>query len=582
MKKKMINLTIDGIKVSVEEGSTILTAARKAGVEIPTLCYLEKINAIGACRMCLVEVKGMRGLVASCVYPVAEGMEVTTNSDRVIKSRKTNLELILSNHRISCSNCLKSKDCKLKKYAELYLCNEKEFAGKQSKVHADATNCIVRDSSKCILCQKCRAVCQAQQAVGVININNRGFNAYVGCAFNQPLNKSACVGCGQCTLVCPTGALTERDEVDKVISALANPELTVVVSPAPSVRVTLGEEFGLPIGSDVEGKLVSALRRLGFKYIFDVDFAADMTIMEEGYEFIDRLSNNKNLPLITSCSPGWVNFMSAYYPDMMDNMSTAKSPMQMQGAMTKTYWAEKMNIDPSKIFTVHIMPCTAKKSEVDFKSDALAAKGIKDTDVVLTVRELARLIKMKGIDFKSLPDGQFDKPLGESTGAAVIFGTTGGVMEAALRTVAEVLTKKPLENINFKIVRGTKGIKEATINVAGKEVNICVTSGLANAKVVLDNIRSGKKHYHFVEIMCCPGGCVNGGGTPYNDYEKMSREEIIKLRAKALYKNDANKQLRKSHENPDVIKAYKEYFEKPNSHKAHEILHRKYIKKEYF
>ncbi len=572
---KMINLTIDGIKVAIEEGSTILDAAKLAGIKIPTLCYLKDLNPAGACRMCLVEVKGARSLVASCVYPVAEGMEVTTNSQKIIQARKTNLELLLSNHRKECSNCLKANACKLKEYAEIYQADEKAYAGKKSKGECDATSAaIVRDPSKCILCKRCTKVCQIQQAVGVINTNRRGFDAVIGCAFEETLDKTACVGCGQCTLVCPTGALAENDSTKEVFAALNNPELTVVVSPAPSVRAGLGEEFGYPIGTDIEGKLPTALRRLGFKYVFDVDFAADLTIMEEGYEFIDRVQNNGTLPLITSCSPGWINFITAYYPELIPHLSTAKSPMQMQGATIKTYWAQKMGIDPKKIFTVHIMPCTAKKTEINYDSNAL--QGLRDTDAVLTVRELARMIKQKGIDFRKLPDSKFDNPLGESTGAGVIFGATGGVMEAALRTVAEVLEKKQLTNIDFRAVRGVRGIKEATIDVAGIKVNVCVTSGLANAKKVLDAVKAGKKHYHFIEIMCCPGGCVNGGGMPFVDYNEIDRETVSKLRAKALYKNDAKKQLRQSHKNPSIVKIYQEFFEKPNSHKAHDILHRTY------
>ena len=580
MAKNMINLTIDGVKVSVEEGSTILDAAKKAGITIPTLCYLKELNKIGACRMCLVEVKGARGLVTSCAYPVTEGMEVTTNSYKLYNARKTNLELLISNHRKDCSNCLKSKSCELKELAELYECDEHAWDGKKSSHEPDVTSdCIIRDPSKCILCKKCVAVCAKQQAVGVIHANKRGFNTYIGCAFDEKMDKTACVGCGQCTLVCPTGALTERDHIAEVFAALNDPEKIVVVSPAPSVRVTIGEEFGYPIGTDVEGKLVTALKRIGFNYVFDVDFAADLTIMEEGYEFLDRLKNNGKLPLITSCSPGWINFVTAYYPEFIDNLSTAKSPMQMQGSVTKTYWAQKMNIDPKKIVTVHIMPCTAKKSEINYGCDAL--KGMRDTDIVLTVRELARMIKIDNINFRNLPDGKFDSPIGESTGAAVIFGTTGGVMEAALRTVADVVTGEDLPSVDYRAVRGTKGIKEATLNLKGQEVKVCAVSGLANAARVLEDIKSGKRNYHFVEIMCCPGGCVNGGGTPYVNYEVNSRDEVIKLRAKALYKNDSKKAIRKSHKNPSIIKIYQEFFEKPNSHKAHEILHRSYKKREF-
>lgn len=580
MTKKMINLTIDDVPVTVEEGTTILVAAEKAGIKIPTLCYLKNLNGIGACRMCLVEATGARGLVAACVYPVAEGMKVVTNSYKVIGARRKNLELLISNHRKDCSDCLKSDSCKLKKYAELYQVNDHKYDGEKSSHEIDLTSrCVVRDPSKCILCKKCIAVCEKQQDVGVIHANHRGFNTYIGCAFDKTLDKSACVGCGQCTLVCPTGALTEYSSVERVFKKLADPELTVVVSCAPSVRVGLGEVFGLPIGTNVEGQMITALRRLGFKYVFDVNFAADLTIMEEGYELLDRIKNGGKLPLITSCSPGWINYCTAYYPELIPNLSTAKSPMQMQGAVTKTYWAEKMKLDPKKIYTVHIMPCTAKKSEVNYDSNAL--QGLRDTDAVLTVRELSRMIKQMGINFVKLPKGKYDEPLAQYSGAGVIFGASGGVMEAALRTVADVVENKDLPAFEYKKVRGTKGIKEASLTIGGQQVNICVVSGLANARQVLDDVKSGKKQYHFIEIMCCPGGCVNGGGMPYVDFDDIDREEVIKLRSKALYKADSNAKIRKSHQNPAVIQIYKEYFEKPNSHKAHDILHRSYKKRDY-
>ncbi|XQP55928.1 MAG: NADH-dependent [FeFe] hydrogenase, group A6 [Mycoplasmoidaceae bacterium] len=577
---KMINLTIDGVKVSVEEGSTILDAAKKAKIKIPTLCFLKGINGIGACRMCLVDVKGVRNLVASCVYPVAEGMEVNTRSKRVLDARDRNLSLLMSNHRKDCSSCLKSENCKLREYAELNKIDDHLYDGIQSHHEPDETSdCIIRDPSKCILCKKCIAVCEKQQAVGVIHANKRGFNTYIGCAFDEKMDKTACVGCGQCTLVCPTGALTEKSSLLEIGAKVHDPDTIIVASAAPSVRVALGEEFGLPYGTDVEGKMITALRRMGVKYVFDVNFAADLTIMEEGTEFLDRLNNGGKLPLITSCSPGWINYVTAYYPEFMDNLSTAKSPMQMQGAITKTYWAQKMGIDPKKICTLHIMPCTAKKSEINYGCDAL--KGMRDTDVVITTRELARAIKQNGIDFVHLPDGKYDEMLGDYTGAGVIFGASGGVMEAALRTVADIVTGEDLKQIEYKKVRGIKGIKEATINLKGKEIKVCAVSGLANAREVLENIKSGKKQYHFVEIMCCPGGCVNGGGMPYIDYDKYDRDEVIKARAKALYKNDSHRKLRKSHQNPSIIKIYKDFFEKPNSHKAHEILHRSYKKREF-
>ena len=582
MNEKILNLKINGISVQVPDGSTVLDACKKANVNVPTLCYLKEINEIGACRMCLVEIKGVRPLVTSCVYPAAEGMEVITHNARINKSRKTNLELLLSNHVKECLSCKRNLHCKLQDLAYEYGCDEFKFEGAMSKrIKDESSHCLVRDSGKCIVCKRCSAVCNKVQTVKTIAPNKRGFETVVGCAFNQDIAKTACVGCGQCTLVCPTGALMEKDDTQKVADALANPELITIVAPAPAVRISIAEEFGNPIGTFAQGKLASSLRALGFKYVFDVDFAADLTIMEEASEFLHRVQNGGTLPLITSCSPGWVNFLTAYYPEMIPNLSTAKSPQQMLGALTKTYFAEKLGVDPRKIFFASIMPCTAKKSEINKDKDALRHLGIKDTDATITVRELARMIKKQGIDFNNLPEGTFDSPLGDSTGAAVIFGTTGGVMEAALRTAADVLENRSIENVDYTAVRGTKGIKEASLTLAGKTINVAVASGLNNARKILDDIKAGKKDYHFIEIMACPGGCVNGGGQPYVDYDKYSWQEVANKRASSIYSDDKNSKIRKSHENPAIIKIYNEYLQKPGSHKAHELLHTTYDKRNF-
>lgn len=572
-----VNIKINGIPLSVPKNYTILEAARENGFEIPTLCYLKDINAIGACRICVVEVKGARSLVAACVYPVNEGMEVVTNSPAVLKARRLTLELILSTHDKKCLSCVRSGSCELQKLCKEYgVENENFFEGVNERVEIDmSAPHMYRDNNKCILCRRCVAACEKLQSVSVIGPIERGFKTHIGSPFEVELDATSCVSCGQCIVACPTGALSEKDDTDKVWAALADPTKHVVVQTAPSIRVTLGEAFGMPVGSNVKGKMVAALRRLGFDKVFDTDFSADLTIMEEATEFLHRVQNGGTLPLITSCSPGWVKFCEFNYPEMIDNLSTCKSPQQMFGAVIKTYYAEKNGIDPKDIVSVSIMPCTAKKFEVG--RDHQDAAGVADVDIALTTRELARMIERAGIMFTQLPDEDFDNPLGESTGAAVIFGATGGVMEAALRTAVEKLTGEELKALDFTEVRGTAGIKEATYNVAGMDVNVAVASGLANARALLEDVKAGRKNYHFIEIMACPGGCVNGGGQPTQPASVRNFVDLRAERAKAIYEEDKNLPIRKSHENPMIKKIYDEYFDEPGSHKAHHILHTQYV-----
>jgi NADP-reducing hydrogenase subunit HndD len=577
----MINLKINGIAVQAKEGATILEAARAAGIKIPTLCYLKDINAIGACRMCVVEVKGAKSLVASCVFPVSEGMEVFTNTPKVLTSRKTSLELLLSDHNKNCLSCVRSGDCELQALSREYGCDSARFSGKMNAYLPDtSTDYLIRDNSKCILCRRCVAACKNRQEVAVIGANERGFDTHIGSAFNAELKDVPCVACGQCITVCPTGALREKDDTDKVSAAINDPKKHVVAGVAPAVRVGLGEEFGYPIGSNVEGKMVTALRMLGFDRVFDIDFAADLTIMEEGFEFLDRLQNGGKLPMITSCSPGWIKYIEHYYPDYLDHLSTCKSPMSMLGALAKTYYAEKSGIDPKTIYTVGIMPCTAKKFECT--RTELSSGEMPDTDAVLTVREIAAMIKKNGIMLKDLPESAFDAPMGISSSAGLIFGATGGVMEAALRTLSEVVDKKELKHLDFNDVRGVKGIKEAVYNLGGKDIKVAVASGLSNAKVLMEKIKNGTADYHFIEIMCCPGGCVNGGGMPRQPSDVINNTDIREERAKAIYATDAKTKIRKSHENPAITEIYNDYLEKPNSRKAHHILHTTYTKRKKF
>ncbi len=575
-----VNIKINGIDVAAAKGSTILQAAHDAGIKIPTLCYLKDINEIGACRICVVEVKGARSLVASCVYPVNEGMEIFTNTPRVLESRKKTLQLILSDHNQDCLGCVRSGNCELQTLCkELGVDNtEKYFGAKNEHEIDDSAVHMIRDNSKCILCRRCAAACANVQGIGVIGANNRGFATEIGCAFEKDLAETACVNCGQCIAVCPTGALYEKSAIDDVIAAIADPEKHVVVQAAPAVRAALGEEFGLPMGTPVQGKLAAALRRIGFEKVFDTNFSADLTIMEESNELLERINKGGKLPLITSCSPGWIKYCEHYFPDMTENLSSCKSPQQMFGAVTKTYYAEKMGWDPKSIVCVSIMPCTAKKFELT--RDDQNAAGVPDVDISMTTRELARLIKRFGLDFTALPDEGFDSPLGSGTGAAVIFGATGGVMEAALRTAVWKLTgEKDGSPIEFKEVRGVEGIKEASYDVAGLKVKVAVASGLKNAHDLLTKVQKGEADYQFIEIMGCPGGCVNGGGQPQVPANIRNFTDIRAERAKALYSLDEANTLRFSHENPDVIALYKEYLGEPGSHKAHETLHTTYVKR---
>ncbi len=572
----MINLTIDGIAVSAPEGSTILEAAKLANINIPTLCYLKDVQQIGACRICLVEVKGARGLAAACVMPISEGMEVRTNTATIRAQRKLNLELLLSNHNRECTSCVRSGNCELQALCTEYGVKEYPYDGiKKESTVDDLSPSIVRDNSKCISCRRCVAVCNKIQKIGAIGAAHRGFATTIGCVFDRSLADSPCVNCGQCINACPVGALHEKESIDDVWAAINNPDLHVVVQPAPAVRATIGEEFGMEMGVAQTGKLAASLRRLGFDKVFDTDFAADLTIMEEGTELLGRLQDpNAALPMITSCSPGWIKYCETFYPEFIPNLSSCKSPHEMMGAVIKSYYAEKNNIDPKSIYVVSVMPCTAKKFEA--ARPELGRDGMQDVDAVLTVRELARMIKQAGIDFARLPEEDFDDVLGDSTGAAVIFGATGGVMEAALRTVYEVVTGKTLENVEFHAVRGTEGIKEAEVDLDGKKVRVAVAHSTGSAKALLDSVKSGEKSYDFIEVMGCPGGCVNGGGQPIVSAKDQMYIDVKAVRAKALYDEDAGKALRKSHENPSIKKIYAEYFGEPNSHKAHELLHTTY------
>ena len=572
----MINLKINNIPVSVPEGTTILEAARVAGVKIPTLCYMKDINAIGACRICVVEVKGARSFAAACVYPVTEGMEVFTDTPKIRQSRKTTLELILSDHNKDCLSCERNLHCELQALSYEYGCDAKAFSGAVNASEKDfSTDYLVRDNSKCILCRRCVAMCNKVQHCGVINAKMRGFATEIGQAFDVDLAETACAGCGQCINVCPTGALTEKSEIENVMQAIADPDKVVIAGVAPSVRVALGEEFGYPIGTDVEGKMVQTLKMLQFDKVFDVNLTADLTILEEANELIERLTTGGTLPMITSCSPGWIRFLEYYYPELIPNLSTCKSPQQMFGAIVKTYYAKKMNIDPEKIYVVAVMPCVAKKFEKTRANED--ASGYPDIDAVITTRELAKMIKKSGILFKDIPESKFDSPLGEYTGAGVIFGATGGVMEAALRTAVETVSGKKLENVEFKEVRGFEGVKEATYKAGDVTVNVAVASGLENASKICEAIKNGTANYQFVEIMACPGGCINGGGQPIVDAYTRRNVDYRGLRAKALYARDESLKERKSHENSECKAIYDEYLGKPGSHEAHKVLHTSYV-----
>ncbi len=566
---KNVNLKINNIPVTVPEGTTILEAAKLAHIEIPTLCYLKDVNCVGSCRMCLVEATGARGLVAACVYPVAEGMEVRTNTEKCRESRKMTLELLLSKHKKKCLSCERNHNCELQKLSLGYGVDEDRFKGEDFVLPIDySAPAVVRDNDKCINCMRCVAACQKQH-VNAIGPIGRGFHVHVGSAFDMPLAESVCVGCGQCIVACPVGALSERSTTDEVWTALSDPTKQVVFFTAPSVRATLGEAFDLPVGTNVEGKMVAAIRRLGPDFVFNMDVTADLTIMEEASELINRIKTGKPMPMFTSCCPGWVKFVEKKYPEMIPHLSTCKSPQQMFGALLKSYWCEKNGVDPKNLYVVSVIPCTAKKNEC--KREEMAG----DVDAAITTRELARMIKTAGIKFTELPDEEFDNPFATATGGGAIFGATGGVMEAALRTAAHMMDGS-FEVLDFFAVRGTQGIKEATYLVAGNTVRVAVASGLSNAERIIKDIKSGEKQYDFVEIMACPGGCVNGGGQPTLSDSVRNNVELKEARAKALYDSDMKNPLRRSADSPVMDVIYNDYLLFPNSPKAHHILHTTY------
>lgn len=571
----MINLTIDGRNIEVPEGTTILQAAAKLNIDIPTLCYLKEINEIGDCRMCLVEVEGKRGFATSCIQKVEEGMVVHTKTSEVLEARKTMLDLILSNHHQDCDNCVRKENCELQDLIKQFDKEKTVYEGTKNTYEIDDKSpSIVRDPNKCILCRRCVSMCNKVQKIGAIGVTERGFNSCVSTAGHNSLNDVNCTFCGQCIEVCPTGALREKDSTQIVWDKINDKNTYVIVQTAPSVRVALGEEFGMPIGTNVEGKMVNALKQMGFDKVFDTNTGADFTIVEEGTEFIKRLQNNDNLPMITSCCPGWVKYIEMNYPENIGHLSSCKSPHEMFGALLKTYYAEKEGLDSSKIFVVSVMPCIAKKYERQREEMK------QDVDAVITTRELARMIKQAKIDFVNLEDAKFDDPMGEATGAAAIFGVTGGVMEAALRSVSEIVTGKPLDKISFEQVRGESGIKRAEIEIGDKKVKVAVAHGLANAQTIMEEIKSGKADYQFVEIMACPGGCITGGGQPIKNAKIQEEVDIHKKRAEAMYSIDEKSVIRKSHENPVLKQIYKEFLGEPNGELAHKLLHTHYSKKE--
>ncbi len=579
MEEKMINLTIDDQKISVPKGTTILQAAKQAGIDIPTLCFLKEINEVGDCRMCIVEVEGRKGFATSCIQTVEEGMVVHTHTPNVLEARHVILDLIISNHSKDCLTCTRSGNCELQSLATKFNVLQVEFEGERTEHEIDDLSpSIVRDFNKCILCRRCVAACKNVQKIGAIDCINRGFESCISTVGDHSLNDVNCTFCGQCIEACPTGALHEKETINDVWTKLKDPDSIVIVQTAPAVRVALGEEFGMEIGTNVTGKMVTALKRLGFDKVFDTNTGADLTIMEEANEFINRFKNNDNLPMITSCSPGWVKYIEMNYPELLPHLSSCKSPHEMFGAIIKTYYAKKENIDPKKIYVVSVMPCIAKKFER--QREEMKEGELFDVDNVITTRELARMIKQANIEFNKLEDSKFDNPMGEATGAGAIFGVTGGVMEAALRTAQDTLTGESLPQIDFEEVRGTQNIKRATIEIDGKEIKVVAASGLANAKTILEEIKQGKADYQFVEIMACPGGCIMGGGQPIKSSKIQAEVDVKKLRAQALYSIDEKSVIRKSHENPVMKKIYKEFLGKPGSELAEELLHTAYEKRE--
>ena len=575
MEEKLVTLTIDGESIKVKEGTTILQAAKKAGIDIPTLCFLKDINEVGDCRMCIVEVEGRRGFATSCIEKVKEGMVVHTHTPNVLEARRVILDLIISNHHKDCLTCTRSGNCELQVLATRFNVLNVEYPGEMSKHKIDDKSpAIVRDFNKCILCRRCVATCKNVQGIGAIDCINRGFESCISTVGDHSLNDVNCTFCGQCIQSCPTGALHEKESLNEVWVKLKDPDTYVVVQTAPSIRVALGEEFGMDIGTNVEGKMITALKRLGFDKVFDTNTGADFTIMEEANEFIERFKAEDNLPMMTSCCPGWVRYIEENYPELLPHLSSCKSPHQMFGALIKSYYAKKENIDPSKIYVVSVMPCIAKKFERE--RPEMKNNGFYDVDNVITTRELAKMIKQANINFEKLEDSKFDDPMGEATGAGAIFGTTGGVMEAALRTAQDLLTGKDLDRINFEAVRGGKGIKKATVNIAGKEIKVVAASGLKNARKILEEIKQGKADYQFIEIMACPGGCIMGGGQPIKSSKIRSEVDVRKLRAESLYTIDEKSTIRKSHENPVLKKIYKDYLEEPGSYRAHKLLHTHY------
>lgn len=571
----MVNIKINGMELSVPAEYTVLEAARENGIEISTLCYLKDVSKTGSCRMCIVEVKGARALQAACVYPVSEGLEVFTNTPKVRQQRKVTLELLLSNHDRQCLSCARNRSCELQALADELGVTEISYEGEMNTYDIDDVSpSLIRDNNKCILCRRCVNMCKDVQTVAVIDTMERGFKTKIASAFEMPLADTSCVNCGQCIISCPTGALKEKDNTKEVWDAIADPDKVVVVQTAPAVRAGLGEEFGYPMGTPVTGKMAAALRRMGFDKVFDTDTGADLTIMEEANELIERVQNGGKLPMITSCSPGWIKFCEHNFPDFIDNLSSCKSPHEMFGAVIKSYYAKKNDIDPKSIYVVSVMPCVAKKFEAG--RPEMECDGLRDVDAVISTRELAKMIKEAGIMFAKLPDEEFDVPFERASGAGVIFGATGGVMEAALRTAADVLNGKSVEEIEYTAVRGVEGIKEATVNMGGMDVKVAVANGLGNARKLLNSIREGKADYHFIEIMACPGGCVNGGGQPIVPSREKMDIDVRAERAKALYAEDNNSVIRKSHENPDMDTLYNDFFGKPGSHLAHELLHTTY------